>query len=266
MDPISGKVKNQFDKKLGNGTKGNSKKKIPQSQKNIESSLEKYTSSDYKKKNKSMTRRSHKNRDHMKTHREHSEANNSKNSTSISYHYPYSIDPSGKIDFEQLVESGTVSLADAMELLLDSVPEIAHVSVDNQGRQLVHGPEAISRLNAAKYNQNKLYTEDKSSPTNQVPKLVNICNAFFQDNLSLIGYTGGAPYSVLEPILEKANPAQLYRIEFNNQYLIDGQTDALWELHCKRDLKYRKKFWWESYRDMYIHYEIERLTKLGVLT
>ncbi|CAG9772467.1 unnamed protein product [Ceutorhynchus assimilis] len=270
----SGEDNHHFEKKLGDINNENSKKRISKSHKK---SVEKHTLSDYNNKNKSTKKTSLEKKDTRKRHRDpsvdpeakkrkldHTNTSKCKNDTSENYN-PYSRGPSGKIDFDRLIESGTVSLSDAMDLLLDSVPEIADVSLNNQKRRLVQGPEALSRVNAAKHNQNTLYAEHESAPT-KVPSLVNICNAFFQDNLSLIGYTGGVPYSVMKPILQKATTGELYRIEFNNQYLLNGQTDELWELHCRRDLPYRKKLCWESYRDMYIRYEMERLTNLGVLT
>lgn len=64
-------------------------------------------------------------------------------------------------------------------------------------------------------------------------------------------YTGGVPFSILEPILKHASPDQLYNLEQYNDYLIED-TGVLWEYHCKKEFRSKVPNKNETWRNFYI--------------
>lgn len=64
-------------------------------------------------------------------------------------------------------------------------------------------------------------------------------------------YTGGVPFSILEPILKHASPDQLYTLEQFNDYLIED-TGVLWEYHCKKEFRNKVPDKNEPWRNFYI--------------
>lgn len=64
-------------------------------------------------------------------------------------------------------------------------------------------------------------------------------------------YTGGVPFSILEPILKHASPDQLYNLEQYNDYLIED-TGVLWEYHCKKEFRNKVPDKNEPWRNFYI--------------
>jgi elongin-A len=68
--------------------------------------------------------------------------------------------------------------------------------------------------------------------------------------ISVIEYTGGVPYYILKPILQKATAEQLATFEHYNPYLME-ESDALWEVHVNRRFKGKKRDEFESWREMY---------------
>jgi transcription elongation factor B polypeptide 3 len=83
-----------------------------------------------------------------------------------------------------------------------------------------------------------------------VPKLFDMCIRVLQENIEFLEYTGGVPFDLLKPVLEKATPDQLNNLEYFNPYLID-ESDVLWEPHCKRKFRGQQPQEMESWRDMY---------------
>ncbi|XP_033469801.1 elongin A, like isoform X1 [Epinephelus lanceolatus] len=91
------------------------------------------------------------------------------------------------------------------------------------------------------------------------------CIRTLQNNINLLYETGGVPFEILEPVLERCTPEQLLRIEeFNPIYI--GETDHLWGKHCQRDFKDSKLQEYESWKEMYIRLSEEREMKLKSLT
>lgn len=82
---------------------------------------------------------------------------------------------------------------------------------------------------------------------------------------SALEYTGGVPYSILKPVLERATADQLFNAEHHNPYLIDD-TDELWELICRKAFRGKEPYELESWRDMYLRCIDEREAKLRSLT
>ncbi|XP_008060007.2 elongin-A isoform X1 [Carlito syrichta] len=101
-----------------------------------------------------------------------------------------------------------------------------------------------------------------------LPKMMTLhqqCIRVLKNNIDSIFEVGGVPYSVLEPVLERCTPDQLYRIEEYNHVLIED-TDQLWKVHCHRDFKEERPEEYESWREMYLRLQDAREQRLRVLT
>ncbi|KAM6173742.1 elongin-A [Erethizon dorsatum] len=101
-----------------------------------------------------------------------------------------------------------------------------------------------------------------------LPKMMTLhqqCIRVLKNNIDSIFEVGGVPYSVLEPVLERCTPEQLYRIEEYNHVLIED-TDQLWKIHCHRDFKEERPEEYESWREMYLRLQDAREQRLRVLT
>ncbi|CAG9772468.1 unnamed protein product [Ceutorhynchus assimilis] len=154
---------------------------------------------------------------------------------------------------------------DISNLLPQITPHYKPLGVSFDGfRRNLTDDEALSRVITAKHQRTKVYSGNKTTYT-KVPSLFDICCRILQDNIDALEYTGGVPYSILKPILEKANPDQLYQLEFHNPYLIED-SDELWQLHCQKEFRNKKKEEMESGREMYLRCLDEREAKLKALT
>lgn len=60
----------------------------------------------------------------------------------------------------------------------------------------------------------------KTGRKGEVTSLFDQCMQVIKDNIGDLGYTGGIPYDILKPAIERANPQQLMSIEQQNEYLI----------------------------------------------
>ncbi|KAK5882326.1 hypothetical protein CesoFtcFv8_020925 [Champsocephalus esox] len=91
------------------------------------------------------------------------------------------------------------------------------------------------------------------------------CIRALQNNINLLYETGGVPFEILEPVLERCTPQQLLHIEECNPIYI-GETDHLWGKHCQRDFKDSRLQEYESWKEMYVRLSEERERKLKRLT
>ncbi|XP_055979297.1 elongin-A [Sorex fumeus] len=101
-----------------------------------------------------------------------------------------------------------------------------------------------------------------------LPKMMTLhqqCIRVLKNNIDSIYEVGGVPYSVLEPVLQRCTPDQLYRIEEYNHVLIE-ETDQLWKIHCHRDFKEERPEEYESWREMYLRLQDAREQRLRLLT
>lgn len=80
-----------------------------------------------------------------------------------------------------------------------------------------------------------------------------------------LAYTGGVPYDILFPILERCTPEQLFTMEHHNAYLLED-TDGLWGQHCKREFRGKRREEFETWREAYSRFLSEREEKLKALT
>ena len=75
---------------------------------------------------------------------------------------------------------------------------------------------------------NALYPSRRSGYFGAVPTLHSLCVTVLQEHVDSIEECGPLPYDILEPVLQRASPATLARIEDCNPHL---RQDAgpLWE-------------------------------------
>ncbi|XP_028819856.1 elongin-A isoform X2 [Denticeps clupeoides] len=106
------------------------------------------------------------------------------------------------------------------------------------------------------------------SKTSYLPKMMTLyeqCIRVLQNNINSIDEVGGVPFEILEPVLERCTPEQLYRIEQCNPYFVQ-ETDELWMRHCQRDFKREEPQEYESWREMYLRLHDQREERLRMLT
>ncbi|XP_030644767.1 elongin-A [Chanos chanos] len=106
------------------------------------------------------------------------------------------------------------------------------------------------------------------SKTAYLPKMMSLyeqCIRVLQNNIDSIDEVGGVPFEILEPVLERCTPAQLYRIETSNPYFVE-ESDDLWMKHCQRDFKRESPQEYESWRELYLRLHDEREERLRMLT
>uniref|UniRef100_A0A8C1YIN3 Elongin A n=2 Tax=Cyprinus carpio TaxID=7962 RepID=A0A8C1YIN3_CYPCA len=106
------------------------------------------------------------------------------------------------------------------------------------------------------------------SKTAFMPKMMSLyeqCIRVLQNNIDSIDEVGGVPFEILEPVLERCTPEQLYRIEQCNPYFTED-SDDLWMKHCQRDFKHEPRQEYESWRELYLRLHEEREERLRKLT
>lgn len=125
--------------------------------------------------------------------------------------------------------------------------------------------EALGQSMQSKNLRTKVYSGVKNI-SGEVPTLYNMCIRLLQEHIDLIDYTGGIPFDLLKPVLERATPDQLFTLENYNPYLMED-SDVLWEQHIKRNFRSqkRKEEECESWREMFIRCSEERESKLQSL-
>ncbi|XP_071043461.1 transcription elongation factor B polypeptide 3 isoform X2 [Parasteatoda tepidariorum] len=107
--------------------------------------------------------------------------------------------------------------------------------------------------------------KNKSNYLTAVPTLFECCTRVLIENIDDIEYMGEIPYFLLESMLQRCTPSQLYRIEDFNPYLLED-TNELWEVHCKRDYRTAKPQENETWRELYWRSHDEREQRLRSVT
>ncbi|XP_014895198.1 elongin-A isoform X2 [Poecilia latipinna] len=110
-----------------------------------------------------------------------------------------------------------------------------------------------------------VYSGSKTSYLPRMMTLYEQCIRVLQNNIDSIAEVGGVPFEILEPVLERCTPEQLYRIEQSNQCFTED-SDELWMRHCRRDFKRESPQEFESWREMYLRLHDEREERLRLLT
>ncbi|KAK8745093.1 hypothetical protein OTU49_000457, partial [Cherax quadricarinatus] len=125
--------------------------------------------------------------------------------------------------------------------------------------------EALNIMLQSKNNRRSKVYSGKIPGLSYVPTLYEACIRVLQENIDALEFTGGIPFEILRPVLERASPHQLLSLEDFNNYLLDD-TNVLWEVHCKRDFRNKKLEEMETWREMWIRCYEERERKLKNLT
>lgn len=159
-----------------------------------------------------------------------------------------------------------ISVANLLPEITPNYRPLGNFPLDNGPSKLKTAAEdeALIAIMNSKISRTKVYSGNKVT-WSTVPSLFDLCTHVLQDNIDALEYTGGVPYSILKPVLERATPDQLFTLENHNPYLIED-TDELWRLHCGKEFRPKRREEMESWRDMYMRCLDEREAKLRLLT
>ncbi|NXQ18299.1 ELOA1 protein, partial [Peucedramus taeniatus] len=111
----------------------------------------------------------------------------------------------------------------------------------------------------------QVYSGSKAVCLSKMLTLYEQCVRTLHNNIELLQEAGGVPFEILEPVLTRCTPEQLFRIEKCNLMFIK-ETDHLWKKHCQRDFKNESLLEYESWREMYWRLFNQREEKLKNLT
>uniref|UniRef100_A0A096M5J7 Elongin A, like n=1 Tax=Poecilia formosa TaxID=48698 RepID=A0A096M5J7_POEFO len=143
--------------------------------------------------------------------------------------------------------------------------DIFFIEVDKEPDSCDVSEESVVFTGQRLNKKMQVYSGAKTLFLPTMMSLFQQCIRTLQNNLNLLYETGGVPFELLEPVLERCTPEQLLRIEEYNPIYI-GVTDHLWGKHCQRDFKDCKLQEYESWKEMYIRLSEERERKLKRLT
>ncbi|NXX27759.1 ELOA1 protein, partial [Nicator chloris] len=134
---------------------------------------------------------------------------------------------------------------------------------------VVEAPQQVSEIvqfTGQRLNSKmQVYSGSKAVCLSRMLTLYEQCVRMLHNNIELLQEAGGVPFEILEPVLTRCTPEQLFRIEKCNLMLIK-ETDHLWKKHCQRDFKNESLLEYESWREMYWRLFNQREEKLKVLT
>jgi len=119
----------------------------------------------------------------------------------------------------------------------------------------------------------KVFSGKRSTGLAYLPSLFDICIQVLQQNIDgiyimkeknmlsqlrliqlytlALEFTGGVPFDLLRPVLERASSTQLYSLENFNPYLLED-TDQLWKLLCEKEYRKAVREELETWRDLYL--------------
>ncbi|OWR49626.1 transcription elongation factor B polypeptide 3 like protein [Danaus plexippus plexippus] len=123
--------------------------------------------------------------------------------------------------------------------------------------------DAMSSAISSKNQRTKVYSGNKV--IGKITTLYEMCVHVLQEHIDALEYTGGVPYEILKPVVDKATPQQLFVLEHYNPYLMDD-TDHLWQKFCEKSFRNKKRQEMETWREMYIRCQEEQEIKLKSLT
>nr|XP_020474162.1 LOW QUALITY PROTEIN: elongin-A [Monopterus albus] len=147
------------------------------------------------------------------------------------------------------------------------LPSIDVTPLSPQRRKVpAYNDEEDTGFTGKRFNSKMVvYSGSKSSYLPKMMTLYEQCIRVLQNNIDSIAEVGGVPFDILEPVLERCTPEQLYRIEQSNQCFTED-SDELWMRHCQRDFKRESPQEYESWREMYLRLHDEREERLKMLT
>ncbi|XP_072713910.1 elongin-A-like [Ciconia boyciana] len=111
----------------------------------------------------------------------------------------------------------------------------------------------------------QVYSGSKTVCLSKMLTLYEQCIRVLQNNIDSLHEVGGVPFEILEPVLTRCTPEQLFRIEECNSAFTE-ESDHLWKKHCQRDFKNESLLECESWREMYLRLFNQREEKLKMLT
>ncbi|KAM9382204.1 elongin-A-like [Phaethornis superciliosus] len=111
----------------------------------------------------------------------------------------------------------------------------------------------------------QVYSGSKPACLSKMLTLYEQCIRVLQNNIDLLHEVGGVPFEILEPVLTRCTPEQLFRIEECNPMFTEESTH-LWKKHCQRDFKNESLLEYETWREMYLRLSNQREEKLKILT
>ncbi|XP_037713492.1 transcription elongation factor B polypeptide 3 [Drosophila subpulchrella] len=133
-----------------------------------------------------------------------------------------------------------------------------------QASRYFNESEALAQGISSKTMRTKIYSGVRTGQILQVPSLFDLCTRVLQKNIDALEYTGGVPFEVLRPVLERATPQQLLNFEEYNPYLMDD-SDVLWQLHVQRHCRSQRREEMETWREMFLRCQEEKDRKLSIL-
>ncbi|XP_012860736.1 elongin-A [Echinops telfairi] len=148
------------------------------------------------------------------------------------------------------------------------LPSLEYMSSLQPKRKVLSSPQEEEEAGFTGRRMNSKMQVYSGSKCAYLPKMMTLqqqCIRVLKNNIDSIFEVGGVPYSILEPVLERCTPDQLYRIEECNHVLIED-TDQLWKIHCHRDFKDERPEEYESWREMYLRLQDAREQRLRLLT
>ncbi|KAM9838699.1 elongin-A [Aulostomus maculatus] len=147
------------------------------------------------------------------------------------------------------------------------LPSIDVTPLSPQRRKVpLYNDEEDAGFTGKRFNSKMVvYSGSKTSYLPRMMTLYEQCIRVLQNNIDSIAEVGGVPFEILEPVLERCTPEQLYRIEQSNQWFTED-SDELWMRHCQRDFKRESPQEYESWREMYLRLHDEREARLRMLT
>ncbi|XP_056273239.1 elongin-A [Pseudoliparis swirei] len=147
------------------------------------------------------------------------------------------------------------------------LPSLDVTPLSPQRRKVpVCNDEEDSGFTGKRFNSKMVvYSGSKAAYLPKMMTLYEQCIRVLQNNIDSIAEVGGVPFEILEPVLERCTPEQLYRIEQSNQWFTE-ESDELWMRHCQRDFKRETPQEYESWREMYLRLHDEREERLRMLT
>eukprot|EP00794_Sanderia_malayensis_P012333 gene12333-13606_t len=116
----------------------------------------------------------------------------------------------------------------------------------------------------SKKSRTQVFSGRRTIAGGVVPSLYQQCMKILIENMDALEDTGGIPFEILEPLLSKASPTQLVRLEEFNPYFTEDSGE-LWKRHCQKEFKGAQPEDMESYREMYFRLCEERAEKLKMI-
>ncbi|XP_062573170.1 transcription elongation factor B polypeptide 3-like [Saccostrea cucullata] len=122
-----------------------------------------------------------------------------------------------------------------------------------------------SLIGQKSYAKTQVYSGKRNNAVPKVYSLQEICINLLMNYIDSIEAVGSSvPFYILEPVLKKCTPAQLYRIEDFNPHFLE-ESDDLWKLHCEREFRDSKPDEFETYRELYLRKFDEKERKFKMI-